>query len=179
MFLKLGEDLIGFNDWDVAILFGFPRPEKGGVSLTNILFLPAWLSLVLSEVAKVCTLLCQSAWSWSARILAGLSSIFLPALIHQEELALEMEKHDLLSQRKSTEAKLDMLRIEGKSRDNAALKTHLRSVENCFEHLPQLVISLSVFRTHSGRTRKILGDNVNFILVSAVISALSLIRGQE
>ena len=178
MFLKLGEDWIGFSDWDVSILFGFPQPEKGGISLTNILFLPAWLSLVVSEVAKVCTLLCQRSWSWSARILAGLSSIFLPALIHQEEFALEMEKHDLLRRRKATEANSDILKIEGKSRNNAALKTHLRSVENCFEHLPQLVISVSLL-IHSGHTRIILGDNVNFIVVSAVISALSLIRGQE
>ena len=40
LFLKLGEDWIGFRDWDVAVLFGYPEPETGGmsgISPTNIL----------------------------------------------------------------------------------------------------------------------------------------------
>ena len=57
--------LPNIREWDLSILFGYPVPKEGDdLSLTNILFLPAWLCLVLSEVAKILTLLCQQSWTW-------------------------------------------------------------------------------------------------------------------
>ena len=57
--------LFNIREWDIVILFGYPIPEEdAGLSLTNILLLPAWLSLVLSEVAKILILLCQKSWTW-------------------------------------------------------------------------------------------------------------------
>ena len=58
--------LLNIRDWDVLILLGYAIPEEdAGLSLTNILLLPAWLlSLVLSEVAKIIILMCQQSWPW-------------------------------------------------------------------------------------------------------------------
>ena len=57
--------LFNIREWDIVILFGYPIPEEdAGLSLTNILLLPAWLSLVLSEVAKILILICQQSWTW-------------------------------------------------------------------------------------------------------------------
>ena len=59
----------------------------------------------------------------------------------------------------------------------------MRSVENTIEHLPQLVTSIFLLVFLEGPLKKqrldLLGGDLQFIVLSAVISALSLTRGQE
>ena len=85
LLLQHGEHWIGFSVWDLAILFGYAKPEGGGLSPTNILFMPLWVSLVASEAAKILTLLCQQSWTWRKRTLASLSSVLYPAYLYQKE----------------------------------------------------------------------------------------------
>ena len=170
--------LPNIREWDISILFGYPVPkESDGLSLTNILFLPAWLFLVLSEVAKILILLCQQTWTWKKRILAGISSILYPAYLYQKEADLANELHHLLGQNKSDKVRSDIVEVEEKKRSSAVMKSHLRSAENSLEHMPLILISISLL-IHSGHTREAIGDNVTFIAVSTLISGLSLIRGQ-
>ena len=57
--------LFNIREWDVLILLGYAIPEEdAGLSVTNILLLPAWLSLVLSEGEKIIILMCQQSWPW-------------------------------------------------------------------------------------------------------------------
>ena len=92
-------------------------------------------------------------------------------------LELEEKKHNLLGQKTTDGTNSEIMGLEEKMRNNAVIKSDIRSAENSLEHLPQIVISVSLL-IHSGHTRIILGDNVYFIAFSAMFSALSLIRGQ-
>ena len=71
----------------------------------------------------------------------------------------------------------DILKVVERKWENDVIKSHLRSAENSLEHLPQIMISVSLL-IHSGHTRMLIGDNVTFMVGSTLISALSLIRGQ-
>lgn len=59
----------------------------------------------------------------------------------------------------------------------------MRSTENTVEHLPQLVTSIFLLVFLEGPLKKqkldLLGGDLQFIILSAVISSLSLTRGQE
>ena len=85
--------------------------------------------------------------------------------------------HHLLGQEATKSSDSDILNVVERKQRSAVIKSHLRSAENTLEHLPQIVISVSLL-IHSGHTRMLIGDNVTFMVGSTLISALSLIRGQ-
>ena len=111
------------------------------------------------------------------RIVAGVSSIFYPAYLYQKDADLANELHHLLGEKESDRVRSEIVDEEERKRSIAVIKSHLRSAENSLEHMPLIVISISLL-VHSGHTRELIGDNVTFIAVSTLISGLSLIRGQ-
>ena len=111
------------------------------------------------------------------RIMAGVSSILYPAYLYQKDADLANELHHLLGEKESDKVRSEIVEVEEKKRSSAVMKSHLRSAENSLEHMPLILISISLL-IHSGHTREAIGDNVTFIAVSTLISGLSLIRGQ-
>ena len=83
----------------------------------------------------------------------------------------------MLGQEASDSSDAEILRVVERKWGNTVIKSHLRSTENSLEHLPQILISVSLL-IHSGHNRMLIGDNVTFMVGSTLISALSLIRGQ-
>ena len=109
--------------------------------------------------------------------MAGISSILYPAYLYQKDADLANELHHLLGEKESDNVRSEIVEVEEKKRSSAVMKSHLRSAENSLEHMPLVLISISLL-VHSGHTREANGDNVTFIAVSTLISGLSLIRGQ-
>ena len=83
----------------------------------------------------------------------------------------------MLGQEASDSSDAEILKVVERKWENNVIKSHLRSAENSLEHLPQIMISISLL-IHSGHTRTLIGDNITFMVGSTLISALSLIRGQ-
>ena len=85
--------------------------------------------------------------------------------------------HHMLGLEASESSDADILKVVKRKWENDVIKSHLRSAENSLEHLPQIMISVSLL-IHSGHSRTLIGDNITFMVGSTLISALSLIRGQ-
>ena len=147
--------------------------------------MPAWFSLLASEVGKIFTLVCHQEWTRRTRFITSLTSITVPCLLQHKAHHFRVEEHKVLNQFQGTDArKANELRKF--KMENSSLSAMLRSVENSLEHLPQLAIALCYFSLAPGSSAKIdkkttlsiLGDNLTFITISAFISAFSLVVGQ-
>ena len=150
------------------------------------MFLPAWTCLMASELWKMFVLLSHQSWSRRRRLMAAISSFFLPGFLLHQLQQLKMKTHGKLhdfSSDQDLRAEQELVQLQERSRLNLALRNSLRSVENSLEHLPWFVIGnfFLVWNTDDGQEASdiLLGEEGLFIVASVAISALSAFRGQE
>ena len=155
--------------------------------LFNIIFFPVWFSLFASEVAKIITIVCYTSWTWQKKLLSSISGPLLPGILLYKRQKIEVKRQELLnlSSHVDTGTKVKQaMEIQAQHEEYSMLQGQIRSVENTMEHLPQLVIAINLLirvSYNSGLEKyylDLLGGDLNFIIISAIISTFSLIFGQ-
>ena len=152
-------------------------------ALLNIIFFPVWFSIFNTEMAKLITIACYKGWKVQKKMRVAMSGILLHGILIHRQQEIQTRMHEVLQL--PTDCTVEKYNdLQRKCRENTTLQSLLRSVENSMEHLPQLVIATNLLAniSYSPKLRKfyldLLGGDLNFIVLSAVISAFSLIVGQ-
>ena len=137
-------------------------------------------SLIIGQMANVMTILYFEGWNRIQKALASVLILAMPAVVNYKIYRLKSHLHrnkGVYAMRKQLKIKLGNLQL---------LKNKMRANENAIEHLPQLVIVALLILLQNSNTSTIpphlsnsfLADQDLFLFASALVSFLSLVRGQ-
>ena len=151
--------------------------------LPAILFSLTVTSIVLGELANIVAVLHFKAWSRSQRLFASLFIYMVPAMISYRMYRIE-RKIDHLAGR--IMEKRELLKLFSSLENLTALRSQLRANENTLEHLPQLITLLLLILIKKTKTstvslylsQNLVPENELIFFASALVSFLSLVRGQ-